>query len=478
MQFLAEMWPKEQLALLAPRAALLCEGTAFKKIARLSAEKLKANDMSGIKLLVSTLGGAWGKIEVEEKYDTFEKAIFGTIQKNDETNDSYLARHDVHFEELLSKGTTLDEMRAYILLRQSQLSTEDRKRIVVEHGGKLEYGKVCSSIRLLGSRFFGDLQGQKVSQRSKVYDANLVEEPPADDSEKAFTLSMAAGSEETEPELDGEFLDAMVACEDQDALQVQSFEDELELFFQETPELQEALVSYVEARARLLAKRKSRGFWPVSNHKGGKASRSFKGKGKGKQANRDQLLQRIARSTCRACGERAHWKAECPKYGKPGSMSGSSRTTEATTSVAQVDPACADDFAILEKLPEDAVVHVAEAMMCKTGLPRDRVSDGLSRLVTKVQGVKPQPSKTPTLKPPLSLRTPFRMAKTTPQVTESRTPPVCSLLPQELPEVSANHAREQVVEAVLDTGASRCVMGKVLLEGLMNQFDQRSRAEV
>ena len=36
-----------------------------------------------------------------------------------ETNDSYLARHDVHFEELLSQGVTFEQVRAYILLRQS-----------------------------------------------------------------------------------------------------------------------------------------------------------------------------------------------------------------------------------------------------------------------------------------------------------------------------------------------------------------------
>ena len=55
-----------------------------------------------------------------------------------------------------------------------------------------------------------------------------------------------------------------MASEDQDALQVQAFEElrreELENFFQDTPELQEALVSYIEARSRLLAKKKSRGF--------------------------------------------------------------------------------------------------------------------------------------------------------------------------------------------------------------------------
>ena len=72
----------------------------------LAPEKLKANDESGVKLLVDTLGGSWGRTAIEQKYDTFEKAIFGTIQKADETNDSYLARHDIHFEELLAQGVS------------------------------------------------------------------------------------------------------------------------------------------------------------------------------------------------------------------------------------------------------------------------------------------------------------------------------------------------------------------------------------
>ena len=41
LKFLAAMWPTEHLAQLAPRAALLVEGTAFRKVARLPPEKLK-----------------------------------------------------------------------------------------------------------------------------------------------------------------------------------------------------------------------------------------------------------------------------------------------------------------------------------------------------------------------------------------------------------------------------------------------------
>ena len=239
---------------IAPRAVLLCEGTAFKKEPKISAEKLKTSDESGIKLLVATLGGSWGKTALEEKYDTSEKAIYSTAQKADETNDSYLDRHDVHFEELLAQGVTMEEVRAYVLLRQSQLSAEDRKKIVVEMGGKLEYSKVVSAIRLLGSRFFADLQGQRTA-RTKNYDANMFEKATPEEPERAFQATAQGLLDEARPELDAEFVEAMVAVEDPDALAVQGFEEELEGFFQDTPDLQEALVSYLEARQKLPALR-------------------------------------------------------------------------------------------------------------------------------------------------------------------------------------------------------------------------------
>eukprot|EP00435_Cladocopium_sp_Y103_P020464 s2655_g5.t1 len=49
LKFLAAMWPTEYLSQLAPRAALLVEGTAFRKVARLDPAKLRVNDQSGIR---------------------------------------------------------------------------------------------------------------------------------------------------------------------------------------------------------------------------------------------------------------------------------------------------------------------------------------------------------------------------------------------------------------------------------------------
>ena len=98
---------------------MLCEGTAFAKVVRLDPEKLRVSSVDGVKLVVKTLGGVWGQSRLEKKYERFERAIFGTVQKSDETHPSYLARHEVQYEDLMSMGATLEEMRAYILLRNS-----------------------------------------------------------------------------------------------------------------------------------------------------------------------------------------------------------------------------------------------------------------------------------------------------------------------------------------------------------------------
>jgi hypothetical protein len=135
MKFLASMWPAEHLSLLAPRAALLVEGTAFRKVARLDPEKLRVNDKSGVALLVDAIGGSWGATELEERYEYFEKALYGTVQRADESHDSYLSRMESNFIELLSRGAKLEEVQAYVLLRQSLLPPEDKKRVLLETQG-------------------------------------------------------------------------------------------------------------------------------------------------------------------------------------------------------------------------------------------------------------------------------------------------------------------------------------------------------
>ena len=306
LEFLANIWPKEHLAQLAPRACLLCEGTTFSKVVRIDPEKLKTPTVDGIKLVVKTLGGVWGQSKLERKYERFEKAIFGTVQKSDETNASYLARHEVQYEELINMGASLEEMRTYILIRNSGLSAEDKKRIIVNSQGNLDYNKVTESLQLLGSRFFGEVQtgiGSKSGARTKTYDVNYVddgEHETEDHDESAFFSSEV--TEETG-------LEHLLQEGDEDALLIQQFENSLIESLQADSEIATCLNTYMEARKRVLEKVKSRGFW---NPKGSKGKGKGKFKGGFKNKFRKPLAQRILESTCRLCNQPGHWKAECP----------------------------------------------------------------------------------------------------------------------------------------------------------------------
>ncbi len=177
MSFLSGIWPKEHLSLLAPRAALNCHSSAFQKVVRLDPAKLKTTTDAGVKLLVETLGGVWGQSSLEKRFERFERAIFSTIQRHDETHESYMARHEVQFEDLISQGVSLSDVRAYVLLRNSGLSADDKRRVIVDANGDLTYPKVTSALKLLGSRFFHEVQtGNKQSSRNKTYDVNYLQD--------------------------------------------------------------------------------------------------------------------------------------------------------------------------------------------------------------------------------------------------------------------------------------------------------------
>ena len=80
LEFLAGIWPPEHLGQLAPRAALQCRGSAFQKVVRLKPEQLKVNSMEGIKLIITTLGGVWGKIVLEDTYSKFESDLWSIAE--------------------------------------------------------------------------------------------------------------------------------------------------------------------------------------------------------------------------------------------------------------------------------------------------------------------------------------------------------------------------------------------------------------
>ena len=300
--FLRSIWPEEHIAHLAPRAALQCDAVSFKKVSKIDPERLKSKE--GCDALLTALGVQWGRFQNEDRYLKFERALFLTTQKPDESNDSYIARHEASFEEILQKdkSVSLEEIRAYVMIRHSQLTGEEKKRIIVDNKGILTYDSTRDAMRLLGSRFFQDLQGAG-GKKWKTYDAHTVEE-----SEPVFT-SVDEGVDEEQ------VYQTLLEQGDEDAVFIQEFDEQIIEAVQDSGELASCFLSYQEARAKLRERARNRGFWPPRGSGKGKSFGGGKKGGKGApfSSSRRTLAERIANSTCRICGKPGHWKRECPQ---------------------------------------------------------------------------------------------------------------------------------------------------------------------
>ena len=292
----------------------------------------------------------------------------------------------------------------------------------------------------------------------------------------------------------------MAAQEDADALTVCAFENELEEFLQETPEMHDAMTTYLEARTRLLEKRRNRGFWPTKGRGSGKMS---KGKSKGKRS-REQLLARIARSHCRKCGMMGHWKAECPMNSKDQNNA----NPTASANVATDENECLEEEVYSEPEPDSQarvlspVHHVMSqcpnvsevcptevcymAMFQITASDHQRLHSRMSRFLQGSQGIKDNHNGIDKMNKTRGKGTESHAMQ--PNASDSkmnhtqighrsfataRTPEVL-IKTAMTGEVHFGQAEAQVLlsvangssHAILDTGASRCIIGEKVLNSL------------
>ena len=83
---------------------------------------------------------------------------------------SYALRMQAAFNDLGDKAT-IKEMQAFVLLRQSCLSNEDKKTVLSMSNGKLEVHQIEQAMRTLSTRV---LLGAG-EQKKKIYPTNFVE---------------------------------------------------------------------------------------------------------------------------------------------------------------------------------------------------------------------------------------------------------------------------------------------------------------
>ena len=336
VNLLLEAWPETKIVELATRLILNTKGSAYQKL-RLHQKDLLVNDRKGIQKLVELVGGTWGQVPLEHRYELVEKALYRCQQKQDESGDSFIARVDVIWAELLTKSMSLEQIQAYVLLRGSRLSAEDKKRVLVESGAevagnKLEWKKVVAAIRMLGSSFFQDYTGVKREKSLKTYDHmafNVEDQDEPDEAEAHWTYDEM---------LDDDTIASMAQEEDEDAALVMQFEEAVTEAVQADPDLATFFSSYQDARRRLTEKVRFRGFWPIRKGQKGSGKKGGKFMGKGKMS----LAQKIANSHCRICGEKGHWKAECSK--RPGANSGSTANSSQSVPIS---------LAVAEEIPPE-----------------------------------------------------------------------------------------------------------------------------
>ena len=317
VQLLVGMWPDQRWTGLATRLILNCNGSAFLKL-QLQQGELTKNEKKSIQRIIEVLGGHWGQINLEKQYEYAERALYRCSQKNDETADSFLARADIMWTELISRNVSPKDLQPYVTLRGSLLSSEDKKRVLLDAdtagNGKLSSEKVSSAIRLLGATFFQDMTGSK-KVKGKTYDqaALVAEGSELDDGQPVLAMDT------TEDYLsEGDMVETFLTEGDEDAVLITDFEGAATDWMQNNEELAAALNAYTDARRRLGEKARHRGFWPVQGKSFSKgrgkpySSKAVKGKFQGK-GSRKTLQQRILESRCRICDRVGHWKAECPQ---------------------------------------------------------------------------------------------------------------------------------------------------------------------
>lgn len=215
VRFLHSICPTKDKPTLAPRLALLMKGTAWAQVKSLDGSTL-SDPEGGVKLLLGTVA-SWEDSAELQTYEKFERALYRVMQKQDESVFSYVNRMNVAFAEIPS--VSIQEIKAFIMLRQSYLNAEDKKRVLSMTGSELQSKKVEDAMRQLAPKILVGSSG--TDSKKKVYPVNYVEEEEED-----HTVPSFVAEEDYQPD-EETGIQTLLDQGDEDALMVAEFEDQL-----------------------------------------------------------------------------------------------------------------------------------------------------------------------------------------------------------------------------------------------------------
>eukprot|EP00435_Cladocopium_sp_Y103_P004997 s3796_g1.t1 len=156
--------------------------------------------------------------------------------------------------ELNNRDLKLSDLQAYVTLRGSNLTSEDKKRVLIDadvsDGGSLTIKRVGASIRMLGAGFFHEMTHGKRNVKLKTYDQAALMAESSDGDEAADSSAYMAEA----PEDDDSLMEVFLQEGDEDAAMIADFEQAASDVLQSDPELAMAYNAYADARRRLTEK--------------------------------------------------------------------------------------------------------------------------------------------------------------------------------------------------------------------------------
>ena len=201
-----------------------------------------------------------GRIPLQKQYDDAEKALFESVQKADETNDSFLARIDVLWSKLLSPQTdhwAASSIHHPTWIRPQSRGKEDGNPGQWSRELRQPFNAVCDrSHPPFGCQFLSRNDwSEERSKRQGVWPKYLACMWWRWWRNRGSLL--CSSDEWTEDNL----VDSLREQGDDDACLIADFEETAVEMLQDDANLATAYSAYQEARARLSEKFRNRGFW-------------------------------------------------------------------------------------------------------------------------------------------------------------------------------------------------------------------------